>query len=199
MPTNHESEARFREEMSASEKVFSGRLLQVFRDRVILPTGRETTREYIRHPGAAVVIPYLGNRHLMLVRQYRYPVARALLELPAGKIDAGEDPQETITRELEEETGYAARSIRYLNRFHPCVGYSNELLYLYWASDLVKGSLTPDADEIIENVPVPVEEALDMVFSGVISDAKSIIGILWADRILRDVEFRQRFEIRLAE
>ena len=195
MPTDDLSEARFREELSASEKVFSGRLLQVFRDSVVLPTGKETIREYIRHPGASVVIPYLGNRRLLLVRQYRYPVAKALLELPAGKIDAGEDPRETISRELEEETGYAARSIQYLNRFHPCVGYSNEMLYLYWASELVKGNLAPDADEIIENVPVPLEEAIEMVFSGMISDAKSIIGILWADRILSDANFRQRFEI----
>ena len=195
MPRDNRSEARFREEMSASEKVFSGRLLQVFRDSVILPNGKETTREYIRHPGASVVIPYLGNRRLLLVRQYRYPVSKALLELPAGKIDAGEDPRETISRELEEETGYRARSIRYLNCFHPCVGYSNELLYLYWASDLAKGNLSPDADEIIENVALSMNEVIEMVFSGMISDAKSIIGILWADRVLRDADFRQRFEI----
>lgn len=187
---------KFLETPINSEKVFSGRLLQVFLDKVLLPNGRTSTREYIKHQGAAVIIP-VHDGEILLVKQYRYPIRQVMLELPAGKIDPGEDAYTTIQRELGEETGYTSEHIVALQPIHPCVGYSNEIIHLYIATDLQKSDLLPDDDETLEVISLPLNKALEMVYSGEISDSKTIIGLFWADKLRMDDNLRKRFGISL--
>ncbi len=168
----------------ASEEVFAGRLLKVKRDRVRLPDGTETTREYITHPGAVVMIALLDNGKLVFERQFRYPVGRVFLEFPAGKIDAGEDILLTARRELQEETGYVARDWHYLGVMHPCIGYSNERIELFFARGLRHVGAALDEGEFLEVVEMSLEVALEAVRTGSITDGKSIAALLWAERIL---------------
>ncbi|MFA7710676.1 MAG: NUDIX hydrolase, partial [Candidatus Neomarinimicrobiota bacterium] len=120
------SSTSFEEIKIDSQRVFDGRLLQVYNDMVRLSNGNIANREWIKHPGAAVVIPYLGNGQILMVRQFRYPVRQTMLELPAGKIDPGEQSVATIRRELAEETGYTPEKLTEISRIHTCVGYSSE-------------------------------------------------------------------------
>lgn len=182
----------FVEKTIDSESVFCGRLLDVYRDRVQLPGGRQSVREYIRHPGAAVIIPFLDAQRILMVRQYRYPVREVLLELPAGKIDPGEEPMITIQRELAEETGYTARQLFYIAPLYPCVGYSNELLHLYGAEDLKRTSQEADADEKIEVVVYSLPVLLEQLYAGKIRDVKTVIGLFWAEKILQSDDLKQR-------
>ncbi|MFQ6604410.1 MAG: NUDIX domain-containing protein [Fidelibacterota bacterium] len=172
------------ERRRTSEQVYSGRLLKVYRDTVELPNGRLSDREYIKHPGAVVIIPLLPDDRLMLIRQYRYPMGKILIELPAGKLDPGESKLDTARRELEEETGYRSESFTELAEIHPCIGYSDEKMWLYLATDLIQSRQQTDQDEFIELLPVAVPDALKMVWSGQITDVKTIIGILWCQRYL---------------
>ena len=163
----------------SSEDVYDGVLLHVKKDTVKLPNGKEATREWIRHPGAASVIPLLPDGRIVLVRQYRYPVQKVTLEVPAGKLDSpDEDPLDCAVRELKEETGYTAGKIEKLTMIATTVGFSNEKIYLYAAQDLSAGEQCPDEDEFINIVKVPLEEAVEMVGDGRIYDAKSIAAVL---------------------
>lgn len=175
-----------------SKNIFTGKLLNVLCDKVVLPDGRESTREYIKHPGASVVIPYLNDKRVLLIRQFRYPVNRVMIELPAGKIDPDESPENTIKRELEEETGYSSNNIIKLCIIHTCVGYSDELLHLFWAYDLKPCINKPDYDEKIELLPMNINDAMEMIYSGKLTDAKSIIGLFWADKIINNRQFSKR-------
>ncbi|NOZ03878.1 MAG: NUDIX hydrolase [FCB group bacterium] len=177
--------SKLKETRVSTKPVFKGRLLDVRLDEVRLPNGKNTTREYIIHPGAVVMIPVLPDGNIVLIRQYRYPMGREFIELPAGKLDPGESPRETADRELEEEIGYRAGKLTELVEIHPCIGYSNERMWLYLAEELVPTKTNTDHDEFIELLPMPVEKAVDMVWAGKITDVKTIIGILWADRLLR--------------
>lgn len=176
-----------------SRQVFSGRLLQVYKDTVLLPSKNQSTREYIKHPGAAVVIPYLGNGDIIMVKQFRYPVNAIMLELPAGKIDPGESPESTIQRELAEETGYRADALHHLCKIHTCVGYSDELLHLFWASRLRESKLTADDDETIEVINISTEKAIALMLNGAITDAKTLIGLFWLKEILQNPELKKRY------
>ena len=170
-----------------ASQVFRGRLLDVRLDRVRLPDGQESTREYIVHQGAAVVIPVLDNGHLIFERQFRYPLGRAMLELPAGKIDPGEDPMETARRELLEETGYAASHWTRLGLMHPCVGYSNERIEIFLARGLrIESAQKLDHGEFLDVLELGLAEAVQRVRSGEISDAKTIVGLFWAEKVLQE-------------
>ena len=173
------------EQTIRGEWVFRGKLLQVRRDLVRLPDGASTEREYIEHPGAVMIIPLLPTGELVMERQYRYPLRRDILELPAGKIDAGEPPLECGKRELLEETGYVASTWRYLATMHPVVGYSDERIEIYLAQGLTQQGSNPDHDEHLEVFRLPLATALDWVREGRITDAKTVIGLFWAERILR--------------
>ena len=167
----------------SSRSVYQGVLLQVREDRVELPNGRQTTREYIVHPGAVVVIPLLANGEVVLERQFRYPLRRDMFELPAGKIDPGEQPQACGQRELLEETGYVALKWRFVATIHPCIGYSDESMSLYLAEGLTPGGHSRDGDEFLEIFTLPLAEALEWVRSGRITDVKTVIGLFWAEKI----------------
>ena len=167
------------EKKISSEKIFEGTLLHVFKDEVELPNGHKATREWIKHPGASSVIPLLPDGQIILVKQYRYPVAQVTLEIPAGKLDImGEDPLECARRELSEETGYTAGKIWKLTTIATTVGFSNELIHLYAATDLTAGAQHTDDDEFINTLKIPLVEALQMVESGKIVDPKSIISLM---------------------
>ncbi len=159
--------------------VFRGRLLDVKQDTVRLPDGGEALREYIVHPGAVMVIPVLPEGKLLFERQYRYPLARVLIEFPAGKLDPGEDPLTAAQRELLEETGYRATRWRHLLDMHPVVSYSNEQIAIYLAEDLERmGEATLDHGEFVETLIATREEALEWMREGRITDAKTMLGLL---------------------
>lgn len=163
----------------SSESVFDGVLLHVFKDEIVLPNGNKATREWIKHPGASSVIPLLPDNQIILVKQYRYPVAQVTLEVPAGKLDKpGEDPIECAKRELSEETGYTAEKFWKLTTIATTVGFSNELIHLYAATNLKAGEQHTDEDEFINTVKMPLTDALQLVETGKIIDVKSIISIL---------------------
>lgn len=167
------------EKKISSESVFDGVLLHVKKDEIELPNGHRATREWIKHPGASAVIPLLPDNQIILVRQFRYAVGKVTLEIPAGKLDIpGEDPIECAKRELSEETGYTAGKIWKLTTIATTVGFSDEYIHLYAASDLTAGELHPDFDEFINVVKIPLTAALQMVETGKIFDSKSAVAIL---------------------
>lgn len=175
------------EEPLDSEQVFKGVLLDVRRDRVRLPNGGESVREYIVHPGAVVVIPVLDDGRLLFENQYRYPLHRDFLELPAGKIDAGEEILVTAKRELLEETGYEAGEWRYLGVMHPCIGYSDERIEIFLAKSLKKvAEPSLDHNEFLDVLTLSLEEAIAAVRDGRITDAKTITTLFWAEKVLND-------------
>ena len=179
-------EIHLQESQIAGEKVYQGKLLDVRCDRVRLPDGHESSREYIVHQGAAVIIPVLDDGDLVFERQYRYPLGRVMLELPAGKIDPGEEALETAMRELREETGYSARQWRHLGVTHPCVGYSNERIEIFLAQGLVLDSKQDlDHGEFLDVSNLSLDAALLAVRNGEITDGKTISCLLWAEKVLR--------------
>ncbi len=168
-----------------SENIYDGYLLHIKKDKVRLPNGGEAYREWVKHPGAAAVIPYTDQGEVILVRQYRYPIDEVTLEIPAGKLDvAGEDPLECAKRELSEETGYTAQEYKFLTKLATSVGFSDEVIYIYAARGLAAGQQHTDEDEFINVVKVPLQEAVEMVLDGRINDGKSITAIFMLDRLV---------------
>lgn len=158
---------------------YEGGLLKVHEDTVRLPDGKLSRREWVRHPGAVVMLALLDAGTLLLERQYRYPLARHFLELPAGKIEPGEAHLATAERELREECGYVARSWRHFATFHPCIGYSDERMEFYLARDLASVERSLDDGEFLEVVPMALDEALARIPAGEITDLKTVAGLLW--------------------
>ena len=152
--------------------------MNFFVDEVRLPDGRAARREFMDHPGAVGVLPFIDRETIVLVRQYRYPVRRLTHELPAGKLDRGESPRACVRRELREETGYDCRRLRSLLSYWPTAAFSDEILHLYVADGLVPADGRPDDDEFLEAERVPYRRALQWVFSGKIRDSKTIIALL---------------------
>ncbi|MBI5631711.1 MAG: NUDIX hydrolase [Elusimicrobia bacterium] len=158
--------------------VYRGNAVDFCVDRVRLPDGRSATREYLDHPGAVGVVPFLDAKTVVLVRQYRHPVGEITLELPAGKLDRGEKALACVRRELREETGYSAGKIRFLLDYWPTPAFASERLHLFVAEGLVPGVHEPDCDEFIETEVLPFKRALGLVRSGKILDSKTVIGLL---------------------
>ena len=173
------------EKKISSENIYDGTLLHVKKDKVELPNGDISYREWIKHPGASAVIPVTDNNEIILVRQYRYPIQSLTMEIPAGKLDvAGEDPLECAKRELEEETGYSAQEYQFLTKLATTVGFSDEFIYIYAARGLKAGQQHTDEDEFINVVTVPLAKAVEMVHSGEILDGKSVVAILMLQNML---------------
>lgn len=161
-----------------STSVFTGALLNVYRDVARLPDGRTSGREWIKHPGASAVVPIFENGDILLLRQFRYPVGQVFIEVPAGKLDPGEAADVTAVRELEEEAGLRAESVSYIGHFYPGIGYSNEIIHIFAATGLSEAPSNTDADEFVEPFRIPFEQAIQWVHEGIINDAKTVICLL---------------------
>jgi ADP-ribose pyrophosphatase len=166
-------------EVLASEEVYGGRLISVARDTV-REAGRTYVREVVRHPGGAAVVAYFEDGTVALVSQYRHPTVRYVLELPAGKLDPGERPEQTAARELEEELGFVAARMGQLTEFYTTPGFCAEKIWVFLATELSETATRREEDEIIEVVRLPFARALEMIASREIEDAKTIIGLLLA-------------------
>ena len=178
-PPEAHPDAHLRESPVRSEQVYRGHFLDVRRDQVQLPDGSLAQREYIVHPGAAMVVPMLGDGRLVVVRQWRHPMERVMLEFPAGKLDAGEASFSCAVRELAEETGYRAADWAYAGVLHNAIAYSNEGIAVWFARGLSQGERRLDVGEFVE-VDAMSEEALnELAGRGELTDAKTLIGLLW--------------------
>lgn len=175
-------DAHLRETRVDTRVVFRGALLEVRRDTVRLPGGREAGREYIVHPGAVVVVPLRDDGRLVMERQFRYPLGRVLLELPAGKVDAGEGPLATAVRELAEETGYRAREWARAGVMHTAVAYSDECIEIWFARGLTPGEQRLDDGEHLDVVYVDPADLDAMGARGEVTDAKTLVGLMWLQR-----------------
>lgn len=165
-----------REKTAEKRYVFRGRILSVRCDAAVLPDGRPCTREIVEHPGGACVLAVLDGK-VVLVRQFRYAYGEELLEIPAGKLERGEDPAVAAKRELAEETGFVAETLAPICVLYPTPGYSDEKIYLYEAVNVRRGEMRLDAEEFLDVVPVPLEEAYAMIGDGRIRDAKTVVAL----------------------
>jgi ADP-ribose pyrophosphatase len=166
-----------------SRSVYSGRVIGVRVDEVTLPDGRPAAREVVEHPGAVAIVALTPDNKLLMVRQWRHPAGRELVEIPAGSLKAGEDPAECALRELEEETGYRAERVEPLVGFYSAPGFCAEFLYVFVARGLSKSETNLDEDEFVQVEPVPWEDALRMCQDGRVQDAKTLVAILSTERL----------------
>ena len=167
------------ERHQASTTLLSGGFLRVRRDTVVLPDGKLATREFVVHPGAVVVVPLLDDGHLLLERQFRYPVAQVLTEFPAGKIDAGERILDCAIRELREETGYTAAEWALGGTMHNAAAYSTEIIHLVFARGLKPGPAQLDTGEFLELLTMREDELEALAAQGALTDVKTLVGLLW--------------------
>lgn len=166
-----------------SEWLCRGRLLNAKLDTVRLPNGHTSTREYIVHPGAAVILPVFDNGDVLLERQHRYPCRRDFIEVPAGKLDPNETPIACAKRELIEETGYEAREMKFLFEFYPAIGYCDEIMYFFLATGLDHVGHARDHDEFLEILRIPFDEAMNMIRRGEICETKTVTALFWWDKV----------------
>lgn len=171
--------SKFKEERISGEVVYAGKFFKVCKDVVRLPDGSQGVRDYLRHPGAVAIVALTDEGNVVLERQYRYPLARDLVELPAGKLEPGEDHLETGKRELLEETGYVAAQWSFLGLIHNAIGYSDEGIELWLATGLEKREAKLDEGEFLEVFTLPFAEALAMAADGRLTDVKTVIGLFW--------------------
>jgi len=169
-----------------SEVIYNGGFLEVCKDNVLLPDGSISHREYLVHPGAVVMLALLDNGNLVMERQYRYPPRQEFIELPAGKIDKGEDILVTAQRELLEETGYVAREWTHLTMAFPCIGYSDERLEYFIARGLTHQGRKLDEGEFLEVFELSLCEAIEWIRVGKITDGKTIVGLFWLEKHLNN-------------
>ena len=171
-----------REERIAGEDIYSGIFLKMKRDTVSLPDGQQAVREYLTHPGAVAIVALFDDGRVLLERQYRYPIAKACIEIPAGKLDPNENPLLCAQRELAEETGYTAKKWSYIRRIHPVISYSTEFIDIYLAEDLVPGKSKLDDEEFLDVFAASLEQLITWVEEGEITDVKTTISAYWLDR-----------------
>lgn len=179
-----EADRHLIEVQESSTELLKGNFLHAFRDTVRLPDGSTAQREYVKHPGAVVIVPLLDDGRLVLERQYRYPVGRVMIEFPAGKLDAGEDPLLCGQRELLEETGYTAREWARAGQMHLAIAYSTEIIHVYFARGLQAGARQLDAGEFLDVVAATPGQLLDWSRSGELTDAKTLSCLVWLQNVL---------------
>jgi len=166
------------EKTLASQLIYDGRAVKLRVDTVQMPSGRQTTREIVEHSDCVVIVAIDADDNILFVKQFRKPVEKELLEIPAGGIDPGEEPEDAVRRELREETGYMPRKLRRLGGFYSTPGYCSEYLYLYLATDLIPSQLHAEDTEEISLVRLPIAQIPGLIASGSLCDAKSIAGLL---------------------
>ena len=176
-------DAALREKILSEDVAYTGKILNVSDVEVELPNGRRSRRDIIRHPGASAVVALTETGKIVLVRQYRTAIDRVTVEIPAGKLDPGEDPLECAKRELHEETGFRARRIRKLTSIVTTCGFCDEIIHIYLATQLEFDAPNPDDDEFVNVDLVPLSELIDAVLDGKIEDAKTVVGALACDSI----------------
>jgi ADP-ribose pyrophosphatase len=168
-----------------SRRVYDGKLLRIDRDRVRLPNGRETDLEIVRHPGASAVVPFVTAGEILLVRQFRYATGGYILEVPAGTLDPGEEPELCARREVEEETGHRPGRLQKLGAIFATPGFTDEVIHLWAAFDLTPSEQNLDHDEVLSVIRMPFQEAIESVLDGRITDGKSICALMLAREALR--------------
>jgi ADP-ribose pyrophosphatase len=174
-----------REKTVDSKRIYDGRVVKLRVDTVELPDGSRTTREVVEHKGAVAIVPLIDSDTVVMVRQFRQPANEVLLEIPAGTLEAGEAPDDCAARELIEETGYRAGTLDKMFKSYLAPGYSSEMLHTYLATSLQKDTVAPEADEFLEIVTIKLDDAVAMIETGEIKDAKTICGVLMAYRRYR--------------
>ncbi|SIS37012.1 NUDIX hydrolase [Salimicrobium flavidum] len=176
----------FEEKTVSTEEIYKGKIIDLRIDTVRLPDGNQSKRELVSHPGAVAILAVTEDDKLVMVEQYRKPLEKTLIEIPAGKLEKGENPETTAIRELEEETGYSTDSMELINSFYTSPGFADEIVYLYKAGSLKKleNSLEGDEDEFVSLKEITIEEALEMEHSGYIHDAKTSYALLYAKHFL---------------
>ena len=175
---------KYYEKRLVAKTVYTGTIVNVRHDTVELQNGNRAGREVVEHPGGVGIVPVTTDNKVLMVRQYRYPMEQELLEIPAGKLDAGEDPYECAVRELSEETGCTAGRIIDLGAIYPSPGYCREILYLYLALDLRYGEMHLDENELLSIEPIDLDELVEKATANELRDAKTIIAILKAKKYL---------------
>ncbi len=166
------------EEKISSKLIHNGNFLVLNKDTVLLPNGKTSTREFVTHPGAACIVAVDEDDNILMVKQYRYPISKMMYEVPAGKLDFGEDPINCAKRELEEETGYKANNFDLIGSLYPAPAYSNEIIYIYLATELIKTNMNLDEDEFLVCEKIKINKVLEMIMRGQIIDAKTQIAVL---------------------
>jgi len=161
-----------------SREIYKGDLLHVFKDRVELPDGGTSTREWIKHQGAAAILPVFNNGDVILLKQYRYPARQVFWEVPAGKIDPGESPDNTALREVQEEAGVRCHKFDYVGYYNPCIGYSDEIIHLYigWELEVLEQNVDEDEFLIVERLPF--REVVSMGYQGHLPDGKTFTTVM---------------------
>jgi ADP-ribose pyrophosphatase len=178
-------DTHLREERLSGQDIYNGIFLDMKRDQVSLPDGNQAVREYLTHPGAVAIVAVLDDGRVLMERQYRYPIAKACLEIPAGKLDPKEDHLLCAQRELAEETGYTAKKWSFIRRIHPVISYSTEFIDIYLAEGLLSGKSHLDEEEFLDVFAAPLEQLLEWVEQGEITDVKTTIATYWLDRYRR--------------
>ncbi len=170
------------------EQIFNGKIIDLTREKVELPNGNESIREVIHHPGGVCIVPIDENGDVYFVKQFRYPFKSVLMEIPAGKLEKGEDHRTCGIRELKEEIGAAAKRFEYLGCLYPTVAYDTEIIHMYLARELSFGKQDLDDDEFINITKMPLKKAIEMVMANEIPDSKTQLALLKAYMILKDSE-----------
>lgn len=177
--------SRLEEKTIRSTPIFDGHIIQVQVDEVELPNGKRANRELVKHPGAVSILALTEAKKIVLVRQFRKPLEKTILEIPAGKLEPGEDPAVCAQRELKEETGYTADHFYKVAGFYTSPGFADEYLHIYKAEGLKQGEAAPDTDEFVETVELTLEEAFAHMAAGEIDDAKTVVALyLWQNQVL---------------
>lgn len=172
------------EQTISSDKIYTGRVISLRVDTVEVPQKGYKKREIVEHPGAVGIVALTDDNKIVLVKQFRKPIEKVIWEIPAGKLEIGESPKECAIRELKEETGYTAKDIKLIHKFFTSSGFSNQKIYIFLATNLIKGEPNFDDDEFIDKYEIDINEAQNMVIKNEIEDAKTSIGILLAKELI---------------